>query len=115
VAWAAAAVNQAWNWWRPAAEASPDHDVAVLDHLVAVATGSAPGDLAMALDEWKAQPSHAAPPPWIGHFYGALHGLLDARLAEGEARDTRVAECLDYCCCGPDGTHRAGDVAALAG
>ncbi|MCE9580245.1 MAG: hypothetical protein K8W52_44420 [Deltaproteobacteria bacterium] len=115
LAWCGAAIRGAWAWWRPACERVPAHDPDAIEHVVQVAIdpGASREVLEAGQRALRAMPSHTSPPPWVGHFYGALFELFDARLLTGEARLARYASCLRFCCVAPDGARQAGVVAAI--
>ena len=115
LAWCGAAIRGAWRWWRPASERVPAHDPDAIEHVVQVAIDPAATRDALEAGQraLRALPSHTSPPPWIGHFYGALFELYDARLLTGEARLARLASCLRFCCVATDGSRQARMVAAL--
>ncbi len=115
LAWCGAAVRHAWAWWRPAITHAPAHDPDAIEHVVQVAIDPAATVAAIGAGQraLRAMPSHTSPPPWIGHFYGALYELFDARLVTGAARLARYASCLRFCCVDPDGARQTSEVAAL--
>ncbi len=69
--------------WKPVFERATTHDAKALGRTIRIATSptSTKKELQQALRVYDAFPSHASPPPYAGHFYGAVQTLLDGRLA----------------------------------
>lgn len=114
VRWCGAALGAAWTRWQPVLAAAPGHDEAAVAAQVAIAAAaSSTGDeLAHALAAVKALPSLRSPPAYVGHFYGALLGLLDGRVGRDYERFGRLAACLSFACVAPDGSRQTAAVVA---
>ena len=100
-----AALQAAWIVWRPVIAAVRAHDVDGLGGCVDVATSSSSTErtLMAAAAAWKALPAHASPPPYAGHFYGAVHELLLARIAvDDKTRASHLRKCRSFCNVAPD-------------
>ena len=99
------ALQIAWIVWRPAIAAVRAHDVDGLGGCVDIATSSSSTERALmaALAAWKELPVHASPPPYAGHFYGAVKELLLARVAvDDKARASHLRKCRSFCKVAPD-------------
>lgn len=115
LAWAVAALSSTWTLWRPVIESSADHDVAAVEAQVATATDpEATRDaLESACLATSALPKRGPPPPYVGHFYGALADLLDGRLAIGSTRHRHLASSLSFAFVAPEGSRHSSEIAAL--
>jgi hypothetical protein len=103
--WCREAVREAWTVWQvPAA-----HAAAVV--AVAVDPSATKEAIAGAKKEYDAWSTHGPPPPYVGHFHGALASLLRYRL---ERTPSEAAECLVRACVGTDGQRRSAAIAATS-
>lgn len=115
LAWTIAAARRAWEWWKPALAQAPQHDLEAIANLVEISTGlePTPDELARARVAARALPHRGPPPPYAGHFHGALAELLQGRTAPVPHCTFHFAEALSFLCVAPDGSRRADEIVSL--
>ena len=115
LAWASAALRLAWASWKPVLLAASHHDVSSIDEQVRVSTtaASSPDDLARSHEAMMALATRGPPPPYAGHFFGCLSGLVRARVGPVHARASEFAECIAFSVVRPDGSRCTAEIAAL--
>jgi hypothetical protein len=114
-----AAVGVASVWWLPALAAVDPRNAADVRQMLARVAGadceSAPAVAAFqqALGTWRGLPRSKPPPPYVGHFCGAVRALL-AALVDPPGYPA-LAESLSFATVAPDGSRRSEAIAAAVG
>ena len=109
-----AAVELTSSWWRPVLRAE---DAEVVERLLRQVRevhrdpAAAREPLRVALDTWAGLPPSKPPPPYVGHYCGAVRHLLEAVLNPPNYGE--LAACLDYVTVAPDGSRRRAEIAAV--
>lgn len=113
------AVEAASAWWLPAlAAVDPGNAAEVQELLGRVADPDRePGPTVAAFREalgmWRGLPRPKPPPPYVGHFCGAVRALLEA-LVDPPGYPA-LAESLSFATVAPDGSRRSEAIAAAVG
>jgi hypothetical protein len=115
---AVAAVTLASAWWLPVLRETAGQDTYAIERVLVVANAYAQNSadsasrtaLADVLASRVGLPPSAPPPPYVGHFYGAISCLLRA-LVDSDVEE--LADCLSYAVVAPDGSRRAAEIAAV--
>ncbi len=114
-----AAVAAAGGWWLPALAAVDPGNATEVRDLLARITGAGgeagPAEAAFreALGTWRGLPRPKPPPPYVGHFCGAVRALLEALVAPPGY--PALAESLSFATVAPDGSRRSEAIAAAVG
>jgi hypothetical protein len=113
----AAAIELTTTWWLPVLRAHDAASAAALERLVLRAhdcardPNASRGDLETALSTGVGLPPARPPPPYVGHFRGAVSRLLQALTRPPEL--AALAESLSYAAVAPDGSRRSPAIAAV--
>jgi hypothetical protein len=111
----AAAVELSSSWWLPVLQSLDPPGADAVERLIRAA-GECARDpespravLATALATKAGLPPSRPPPPYVGHFSGAVWSWLEALIEPPNF--VKLARALDYAAVGPDGVRHEGEIA----